>query len=117
MSRAEGVVYGPERVFLGAFLYDGTSDVAYRRIYLQREAMLAAWSARAYEGDWHECTCGGPHVPVTLYSTYGAGFEWESEACMRCLAITGAVDRHLPPDDKDYWGFGDPEPQSGNSRP
>lgn len=104
MSRAEGYVYGPERRQLGWFLYDGTTDVAYRRIYLQREAMIQAWDARAYADDWHECKCGGQAVPVVLYSTYGAGFEWESAACMHCLAITGATDRHPPSDDKDYWG-------------
>ncbi len=82
MSRAGGEIWTPAGEFFGAFMYDGTSDVAYPRVF---PALDLAWEAYLRGDDlWpnsaHSETCPGLQE-VVLFTDYGHGFWWRGTAC------------------------------------
>lgn len=84
MSHSAGEVYVDGRV-VGHFEYNGTCDVAKTDIHPTRDEMNARWR----EPCTHECVCGRPPVDVILYTHYGNGFHWASQACLNCGVIVG----------------------------
>ena len=98
MSSSDGQAYlvaadGTETL-LGHFKYSGTSDLAHTAIHPTHEALQSAWWD-SISVSCRECTCGTLAAlaikPVRLFASYGGGFSWRSEACTRCMTITGPL--------------------------
>lgn len=88
MSHQPGqVIFGPG--IQAYFEYDGTSDIALSRIYLTTDEMNENWRKQV----WTTCTATD-HVrtPCWLFSSYGNGFFWYGEVCMKCMCITKGFD-------------------------
>lgn len=89
MSHASGTVTFEDGVVLH-YEYDGTTDVCIPDLYTTYDEMASNWRNHP----WKECSCGNKET-VTIYSSYGGGFEWEGKACRHCMCITdGLIPTH-----------------------
>jgi hypothetical protein len=70
------------------FEYNGTCDVVIPALWPTAAAMEAHW--RTDEGP-QRCTCGQPPEPVTLWTSYGAGYYWPGTACLRCMCVVDGI--------------------------
>jgi hypothetical protein len=104
MSHAEGTVHQlPQRSFIGYFEYDGTTDYALCAIFTTREELRVGWRT---EQNHRECSCQeSVRAAVELYADYGSGIVWESEACLRCMTITGKRNRRIEEPKWSCFGF------------
>lgn len=87
--------------------YDGTSDIMIPALWDTEEEMIDNW--RTFNRK--KCSCGN-FEPVTIYSNYGGGFDWEGEACRTCKAINNDHLESGWKEDLEYrnqrntpWGF------------
>lgn len=105
MSSARGTVHQlPQRTLVGYFSYYGTCDVAMRTIFPTLEEFRAGWLSAVRD---RECTCIEPVLAtVELHADYGRGITWESEACLRCMTITGKRDDHYEEPKWSDFGYG-----------
>jgi hypothetical protein len=87
MSHAWGQVISEDKEILGWFEYDGTSDTCITQIYKTVEEVNENW--RSFKRS--DCKCGRAPTSVIIYTSYGRGFYWHGEACVRCMAITGGI--------------------------
>jgi len=85
MSHASGEVIKDKKV-VGYFEYNGTSDIVFPKIRDTIEEVSDNW--REEEPFNRQCTCGLPPEKVLIWSSYGAGFYWDGEACLICKVIT-----------------------------
>lgn len=81
-------VFSTEKVVLGWFAYNTIPDQACTRIFPEWLDLADNWR----DDIFRVCSCGVPPVPVLLYTSYGGGFYWPSEACLACAAIVGRTD-------------------------
>ena len=81
MARCLGHVVHNQTI-VGYFEYDGYCDRAETVIYPTENIDIRS-------GRLATCTCNMPATKVQLWSEYGGGFWWPSEACLACQAITG----------------------------
>jgi len=81
MSSANGTVTFNDGTVMHCEYY-GTVDLMVPTLYETKEECHENWKNHVR----NECTCGNLE-PVTIYSDYGGGFEWEGEACRTCKAI------------------------------
>lgn len=81
MANVEGQVIYQGRI-AGYFEYEGSNSRAATVIY-----DTGAFPLRS--GQTNICTCGKPPVDVLLWTEYGGGFYWSSQACLDCKAIVG----------------------------
>ena len=88
MSRASAQVYKDGKL-VAIGIYCGTSDVLYTGLC---HSAHVAFDTYRTGGMDRKCTCGKPPTKVIVYSDYGGGFWWESEACLNCMAVTGELD-------------------------
>lgn len=84
MSHALGDVIKDHRI-VGAFVYNGTADVAYPRIFASGSEAAHYWSG---ETAGAECKCQNTPDDVVLFAHYGRGLYWNAKACLKCGAIT-----------------------------
>ena len=77
---------------VGYFEYHGSGSHAETVIY-----PTEAFDLRS--GQVNECTCGLPPIDVLLWTEYGGGFYWPSQACLACQAIVGQRYHDLDADD------------------
>jgi hypothetical protein len=85
MSRAIGYVKFEDGE-IKRFLYSGTGDFCYSKLYEQDENF-----------DWDECEtnewdnviniCKHKLEEVEIFTTYGGGFYWKGKACRECMNI------------------------------
>lgn len=78
MSRAMGRVVFPNSDVL-FFLYNGTSDSAYTRLWATEKDVWKREDAN--------CTCGGTPATVSITMDYGRGLAFSGTACRTCMAI------------------------------
>jgi hypothetical protein len=90
MSHAVGEIWSTEkgffskqRILLGWFEYNGTSDIACTRVYNTREEMLANWRGN----NSRSCFCKAVGQSVILYTDYGNGYHWPGRVCWNCMSI------------------------------
>lgn len=106
MSHSSGVVR-VGGLCVGYFEYNGTSDIAMPRIYRTFEEVSDNWRDKLGLQPYNEPVCDCEKIPVVLHAHYGNGIEWDSEACLEHMRITGELepwpigrddDKHMP------WG-------------
>ena len=90
MSRANGLcqtVHGD----LYYFVYDGTSDMCYTRLYYSSK--LYDETTWLFDDNTAECNCSDKdETPCILSTDYGKmRFLFQSMACEKCLCITGRI--------------------------
>jgi hypothetical protein len=84
---------------VGYFEYHGSSSRAETVIYPTEAFYLRS-------GQVNECTCGKPPVDVLLWTEYGGGYYWPSQACLDCKAIVGERYSFERDDDSDGHPLG-----------
>lgn len=85
-----GTVFAlPSCAIIGAFEYDGTSDLAWAAVRTHAE-IRAGWRT---DKNRRVCKCAARiDQPVRLFTDYAQGFGWLSIVCMACMTITGPCD-------------------------
>jgi len=97
MANVEGQVIHDGKV-VGYFEYYGSSSIAPTAFFDTWDEVWQHWRTMPEA----TCTCGKA-VSVMLYTEYGGGSYWPSEACLTCHAITGIRCGYDEPLDINEW--------------
>lgn len=84
MSHESGFVKQLDGTLVGWFEYDGRIDLACSPIFADEAELSAHWRTALMAEP--PCACEG--TPVTLYTSYGGGYEWSARACLEHRRIT-----------------------------
>lgn len=79
------------------FIYNGTSDFAYPRLFNDYgEFYKIAWENGKGYNTFPKCSCDEEDEAIEIYESYGSGMLWKGRACRKCMLIT----KNLEPSEK-----------------
>lgn len=114
MGRAMGKVRFVKDNMMTWFIYNGTSDFAYPRLFDNyKDFYEIAWEKgegyNYFENSNipHNCSCSEDEE-VEIYESYGGGTLWKGRACRKCMVITKNLDSNghtdaLSDEEFDKW--------------